>query len=419
MNNEIELVGTTISLKGDKGDKGEPFTYQDFTPEQLASLKGEKGDKGDKGDKGEQGIQGIQGIQGLKGDKGNKGDKGDKGDTGDLGNNLVSIGNLTELQRKDLYEEVTQNDVVFNHTTIYNGEENWDNKTISSPLIYMTKGSIITFNNEVRSRITRYNDNKEYVSSTGSYIARETYTIPEDNYYRISLAGSSALELKDANTLVNFVGYDEKLEINSSNLLEWQYGNIDENGKINYTPNKIISSLLQVAKGTIIKPLSIYSGNFYKYCIDKYDYEGNYINSVQWNFTTNVIDNDCQIRIRLGYDNGRNITQDDMQIIPKLLYIERQIPKINVLNNNIYEFSAHRGSVDIGIPENTIIAYKFAKEHNFDSIETDVRMTSDHIPVISHDDTINRVARNSDGTTISENVYVANSTYDELSQYDY
>ena len=31
---------------GEKGDKGEPFTYDDFTTEQLASLKGEKGDNG-------------------------------------------------------------------------------------------------------------------------------------------------------------------------------------------------------------------------------------------------------------------------------------------------------------------------------------------------------------------------------------
>lgn len=32
--------------------KGDPFTYEDFTDEQLADLKGEKGDKGDTGDSG-------------------------------------------------------------------------------------------------------------------------------------------------------------------------------------------------------------------------------------------------------------------------------------------------------------------------------------------------------------------------------
>lgn len=41
-----------------QGEKGEPFKYSDFTPEQLAALKGDKGDKGDTG------------LQGPKGDKG-------------------------------------------------------------------------------------------------------------------------------------------------------------------------------------------------------------------------------------------------------------------------------------------------------------------------------------------------------------
>ena len=43
------------TLQGPKGDKGEPFTYKDFTPEQLAGLKGDKGDTGPKGDKGDKG----------------------------------------------------------------------------------------------------------------------------------------------------------------------------------------------------------------------------------------------------------------------------------------------------------------------------------------------------------------------------
>lgn len=80
--------------RGEKGDKGDPFVYADFTPEQLASLKGEKGDKGDKGDpgepgaQGEQGVQGIQGVpgeQGIQGAQGEPGEKGDKGDPGEPG----------------------------------------------------------------------------------------------------------------------------------------------------------------------------------------------------------------------------------------------------------------------------------------------------------------------------------------------
>lgn len=109
------------NIKGPKGEKGDPFIYSDFTPDQLAGLKGEKGDKGDKGDpfkysdftqpqleglRGPQGLkgdpfeysdftpeqleglrgpQGTQGVQGEKGETGPRGPQGDKGDTGPQG----------------------------------------------------------------------------------------------------------------------------------------------------------------------------------------------------------------------------------------------------------------------------------------------------------------------------------------------
>lgn len=109
------------NIKGPKGDKGDPFIYSDFTPDQLAGLKGDKGDKGEKGDpfkysdftqpqleglRGPQGLkgdpfeysdftpeqleglrgpQGIQGVQGEKGETGPRGPQGEKGDQGDVG----------------------------------------------------------------------------------------------------------------------------------------------------------------------------------------------------------------------------------------------------------------------------------------------------------------------------------------------
>ena len=52
------------AIKGDTGPKGEPFTYDDFTPEQLEGLKGPRGDTGPKGDTGPQGPIGPQGPKG-------------------------------------------------------------------------------------------------------------------------------------------------------------------------------------------------------------------------------------------------------------------------------------------------------------------------------------------------------------------
>ena len=71
--------------QGPQGPKGEAFTFEDFTPEQLASLKGPKGDTGAQGPQGEKGDIGPQGPQGLKGDKGDTGAQGPQGDKGDIG----------------------------------------------------------------------------------------------------------------------------------------------------------------------------------------------------------------------------------------------------------------------------------------------------------------------------------------------
>ena len=49
-------------IQGPKGDKGDTFTYEDFTPEQLASLKGEKGDTGEQGPQGPAGANGQDGL---------------------------------------------------------------------------------------------------------------------------------------------------------------------------------------------------------------------------------------------------------------------------------------------------------------------------------------------------------------------
>ena len=72
-------------LQGATGEKGDPFTYADFTAEQLAALKGPNGEKGDTGEQGPQGETGPQGPKGDKGDTGEQGPKGEKGDTGATG----------------------------------------------------------------------------------------------------------------------------------------------------------------------------------------------------------------------------------------------------------------------------------------------------------------------------------------------
>ena len=78
----------------------------------------------------------------------------------------------------------------------------------------------------------------------------------------------------------------------------------------------------------------------------------------------------------------------------------------------------HRGYNSVA-PENTLPAFKLSKQNGFRYVETDVRFTSDNVPVLLHDTTINRTARNADGTEISGTINIADITYEQASAYDF
>lgn len=77
---------------------------------------------------------------------------------------------------------------------------------------------------------------------------------------------------------------------------------------------------------------------------------------------------------------------------------------------------AHRGLFDnqSEAPENSMKSFQRAVEHGY-GMEIDVQLTSDRIPVVFHDFTLERVARNEDGQPVMGKV--KDYTYDELKQF--
>lgn len=69
-------IDAASGVQGPKGEKGDPFTYEDFAPQQLEALRG---------------PQGIQGIQGIQGPQGPAGQTGATGPQGPAGASVVSI----------------------------------------------------------------------------------------------------------------------------------------------------------------------------------------------------------------------------------------------------------------------------------------------------------------------------------------
>lgn len=86
---------------------------------------------------------------------------------------------------------------------------------------------------------------------------------------------------------------------------------------------------------------------------------------------------------------------------------------------------AHRGYMPSAIPgndnppENTPYALVKAKQLGFDAVEIDVNFTSDHVPIVLHDTSINRTARNSDGTEIGSTINIRSITYAQAQTYDF
>ncbi|MGP4042283.1 glycerophosphodiester phosphodiesterase [Gracilibacillus sp. D59] len=70
---------------------------------------------------------------------------------------------------------------------------------------------------------------------------------------------------------------------------------------------------------------------------------------------------------------------------------------------------AHRGASKHA-PENTMPAFELAYKHGADGIETDVQLTKDNIPVLIHDEQLNR--------TTNGTGFVKDFTYNELNQLD-
>ena len=70
-------------------------------------------------------------------------------------------------------------------------------------------------------------------------------------------------------------------------------------------------------------------------------------------------------------------------------------------------------------PKSSVVSFQKAFDQGFRTLMMHVQFTSDNVPVLFHDQSINSYARNADGTTISSTVNIADHTLAELNVYDF
>ena len=148
----------------------------------------------------------------------------------------------------------------------------------------------------------------------------------------------------------------------------------------------------------IIKGFTLSNKNLSKY--EKY----------KVNVTYEKVEEIAALKAREVIEEKSDTTNDKILMLPSTNY-DNVIRSINRIGYDVYNPNTP--------PEQSIESFKLAYNKGFRILLCDLRFTKDNIPVCIHDDTINSVARNTDGTEISENIIVSEKNLAELNKYDF
>lgn len=107
-------------------------------------------------------------------------------------------------------------------------------------------------------------------------------------------------------------------------------------------------------------------------------------------------------------------TYQPTEIIPQYSKICNRV--ISDLHFKMISRLGYRG---FGGNEGSVFAFKQAILLGYPCILADVNFTSDKVPVVVHDTTINRIARNLDGSEITQAININDLTYEETKNYDF
>lgn len=356
-------------------------------------------------------------------------------------NSAVTTNDESTMQMLAL-QDVTQISAWFQQGSISStGAETASNIRIRSNYLNLNglKSIIITPVSGYKVAIELYNDQKAYKKELGFGTIARTVAVgigTNDAYYvRLLLAhtNDSAITPSDggnvsvtANTILKNA-FDKLADINAADFTDlsnadvWGYGAVHTNGNVNPVTTRIHSAFRTINKGDLI--FAQWDGSsrigIVRFEVVMFNHNMQHIQSSGWMAWPYEVPINCIAAINVKKADDSAITQEEMSS-----YIENVFYTKGPVNNQKWEYDEgvtiksinHRGWVDA--PENTLPAYVESFRHGFRYIETDIRFTSDGVPVCLHDATLNRTCRNADGTELSSTVAISDITYAESQTYD-
>lgn len=312
-----------------------------------------------------------------------------------------------------------------------NNKPPYDKIRARSNFIYLNKGDCLVFNHTFKYdyNIMEFDTNKKLISDDG-WTSNAYWIAPQDMYVRIVLKKS-----------------DNYLNLINRAVAYWYRNDLYE-----LKSNRVIFDLKDVKSGdTLIISsnynqrwsLTIYDKPYGDYTTPNYIYDSGWIKGDGTILTHTIESNAKNALIAWSMADNSNILSKGFMLNPGIsvrktnddYFLPSDLEEINNdsfyagdyeslnieknrISNSIIQW-AHRGYNEYA-PENTIPSFEMAYKFGLRCMECDVRLTADNVPVVIHDSSINRTARNLDGTAISGTVEVANLILPKLrNDYDF
>jgi len=196
--------------------------------------------------------------------------------------------------------------------------------------------------------------------------------------------------------------------------LTWELGSVDTSGTLINATNRIRTKPTFFKVGTTLELLD---KNNYHQALELYSETGAGLENYPWVKVDRTVNVEGYYRVvlkksdetdftNIAQESGNLIAYDNGKLLSK---IQKQSGIKNTLDSTV-KAVLHRG-YSLLSPENTLPAFKMAKERGFSYVECDIRFTSDDVPVLIHDTTIDRT---SDGTG-----EIASLTLTQVKAYDF
>ena len=136
----------------------------------------------------------------------------------------------------------------------------------------------------------------------------------------------------------------------------------------------------------------------YEYYVNMYD------NNKNWIGSTYAVSNFIQmysmyfekakyIGIVIKKVDDSDISDEEMKMLEKKIYLTKDKSKAKKVIDTVIQY-LHRGAY-FNAPENTLSSMTYAKKLGYTHIEFDVQFTSDNVPIVIHDHTLDRTSNGS------------------------